>query len=365
MQSRSSKIEIGGNIIRAPTFFGKDVVGVTRAGDTAIVSNRKVKARGSYRENGSLMTLVASASTNKVAASDDWGTVFIWDMTPTDTKTVNHVLCFRVSSLMVDVVAFSPCGTKLLCLVDDKSLWVVKVSTGALIHAINVAGSVIHSISFTKDGNVSVINSHYRIVGQSDMKMQKYPHKKALDSSDIAALMSPDETKIVGASSRSIFVIDISTNDRKDVWTLPDENKATLFKLALSPDGKRAAIVTKIDTLGLGYMDIVVLDATTWTPQLYLDSGGYYITNIEFSPESDRLLAARSNGAGNVPPVVWTLPPDHFNSLGLESRDLRFVQNYKEKLEGDRRDTIELVSLACAKHGVPAALSLFMLSFIV
>lgn len=405
-----------GHITHMSMFIGNDIVGIIRdsynADNIVVVSysgpDAKIRAQFGWAPGVKIVGLVASSSADKIAGSSDNGIVFLSDL---KTGKKGHRFFRPKSSLSVDVIAFSPCGTKLAYLIDDKSLYVIDVNTGSFIneedqyppkqlYSIDDVGSYLYSIDFTKNGDIVVINAECRIVCNDDGKKKCYPHAELFGSFDIAALMSPDGTKIVGASTTDVFVIDTLSNERKSVWksnTLFDKSVASfviqcsreisntsnssvvrnftaqwhgheIHGIALSPDEKRAAIILKINSAGDTHLSVIVFDAKTWIPQLKLYVAGTCITELEFSPDSNKLMTL--SGAPSYPnshlnaPMIWTLPPDDFCSFGFEARDLKLFPQYKEKLTSDKDAAVKVVLEVFAARKVPDSLARYMLSFL-
>lgn len=222
-------------------------------------------------------------------------------------------------------VAISPDGTKAYAVVAFNAdvVNVIDVATNTITATITLPlGSEAFGVAITPDGtkgyvtcrvgsgsigNVVVFNTATNTVIGSPITVGATPQGIAI---------TPDGTLVYVANRRSGDVSVISTATNTVIATIPLETSgpASLFGIAITPNGSKAYITTGPNTGPLGHVDIVDIPSNTVDPASPIPIG-HFPQGIAITP--DGLTAYALNGNDRTTSVINTTTNKVTNTISL------------------------------------------------
>ncbi|EIW80228.1 YVTN repeat-like/Quino protein amine dehydrogenase [Coniophora puteana RWD-64-598 SS2] len=239
-------------------------------------STTNITCRGGCR-----IALSPDESKLAVGPTSSFGEVFVYD-TRLGREQV-HLM--RLSGHGVREIEYNPDGTLLAVLLYNGTLYIFNPETGITRQDINVSGSSgarINDISFSSD------NRHFAYITASlciyDLQTKRMVRTLAEDDALCPAVFCPDGVRILGNTTSSLAVWDISTG--AELMSRP----GYLERAAWSPDGRKILIDRHQNGTKIGAMEL--LDAASGDILWKAASEEEGTTAFAFSPDGTRFATA-------------------------------------------------------------------------
>jgi len=220
-----------------------------------------------------------------VSGSDD-SAVATWDL-----STGAGPVPFFGHESWVNSVAFSPRGERIVSGASDNTVRVWDATTSALLKTLRGHDSAVRSVRFSPDGKRIVSAGGYTIkvwdANSGAELITLRGHKGYIDSVGFSA----DGKRIISSGDETIKVWDATIN-LEATSLRPDDRRATVCSLAISPDGSRFVA-------GLGG-DIKVYESATMTEVMTILGHRGQVLCVAFNSDGTRLVSGSVDGTAKV-----------------------------------------------------------------
>ena len=194
---------------------------------------------------------------------------------------------------VIEAIAFSPDGNKLITAGKDQTAIIWDVKTGKALQTLKGHKGIIHDVAFNKDGSKVATASAdktvkiWNVADGKEVGLIK-DHKR-----DVTSVAFTDDGKIITGSLDE--TVKVSGADGKEIRSL--KAPEGIWAVAVSPDGKYLA--------ASGWNDTVKVWSLADGKELFYRNGHERtVTGVVFSPDSSKLVSV---GIDSVI-QVWEVP---------------------------------------------------------
>ena len=209
-----------------------------------------------------------------------------------DATTGERVRSFRGHDADINIVAFSPDGSRLGTSADDGVVRVWDTATGERLHSFEESRGQTWGVTFSPDGSLLAATSWADDrVRVWDLTTGKLVQEAGPYLSSFTTSFSPDGRRLAVATfdSESV-VVDVRTGDEALVLQRPEDG---VVDVDWSPDGRWIA------TSGLDGT-VTIHDARTGRPESVLSGHRGEVVAADWSPDSGRLATGSADGTVKV-----------------------------------------------------------------
>lgn len=226
-----------------------------------------------FKGHGDMINdLAFSPDGNRLISGSRDKTARIWDVQ--SGKTL-HVL--KGHTEFIGTVAFSPDGKRAVTGSWDNTLKIWNVKSGTLLTTLTGHEAIVTTAAFTPDGNYLLSSSQDKTIRLWDIKRGKFLKVLTKQKSEVDSLsISPDGTKVIAGCVDATVVVSIPSGEQITTFM---KNSKDASAIAISPDGNIAA------TAGGANEKIYLCDLHTGQIKQTLMGKGNQIWNIGFAKD--------------------------------------------------------------------------------
>ncbi|MBI2688159.1 MAG: PD40 domain-containing protein [Acidobacteria bacterium] len=214
------------------------------------------------------------------------GEAKIWDLSTRQLiTTINaHTDCIYAAAL-------SPDGTKLATASYDKMIYLWDPRTGAQLKSLKDHIDAVYALAFTPDGKKLVSAGADRTVKiwNSETGERLYTFSESTDGLNSLAI-SPGGKQVAAAGNDKTIRIWTIGDTAGSLKTSLIAHEDTVLRIAWSPDGKRIATASADRSIKL-------FNAEDLSEIQNIPNQPEWVTGLQFSPDSRRILAFRQDGS--------------------------------------------------------------------
>ena len=203
-----------------------------------------------------------------------------------DAHTGEHKKTLKGHSETVDIIALSPDGKTIATGSENKSVWLWDIQTAKHIITLNGHTDTVKSVMYSSDGDTIATGSSDKTARLWDAKTGKQLHKTILGdqkASIFSIAFSPDGKTIATRNDWNVRLWDVHTGQQRDVIT--GHKRSGLEGIAFSPDGKTVAF-------GDNELKAQVWDVNTTQPKMVLSGHTGHVRSVAFSPDGNTIATS-------------------------------------------------------------------------